>query len=129
MRCYDIVVANILAEVLVPLTPVILSPVESRAASTLPPVLLTTRKSLVVETVKAAGLEVRRGHPSERLGIRDRTEALSTERIEWRCIISLWIRGQIGPTDIAITGSDVNHIRKRIAHAAGGTDHSEQRRG
>lgn len=44
-ECYDIVVANILADVLVPLTPVIVHQLK-RAVSTLPPELLMTRSRL-----------------------------------------------------------------------------------
>jgi len=55
--CYDIVVANILAEVLVPLTPVILSQLKPGGIY-ITSGIIDDKEETVVEAVKAAGLEV-----------------------------------------------------------------------
>ena len=56
-ECYDIVVANILAEVLVPLTPVILSQLKPGGIY-ITSGIIDDKENLVVETVKKCGLEV-----------------------------------------------------------------------
>jgi len=56
-ECYDIVVANILAEVLVPLTPVILSQLKPGGIY-ITSGIIDDKEELVVETVKKCGLEV-----------------------------------------------------------------------
>lgn len=55
--CYDIVVANILAEVLVPLTPVILSQLKPGGIY-ITSGIIDDKEELVVETVKKCGLSV-----------------------------------------------------------------------
>ena len=55
--CYDIVVANILAEVLVPLTPVILSQLKPGGVY-ITSGIIDDKEDLVVETVKKCGLTV-----------------------------------------------------------------------
>ena len=54
---YDIVVANILAEVLVPLTPVIVHQMK-KGAVYITSGIIEEKEDTVVQTVKAAGLEV-----------------------------------------------------------------------
>lgn len=54
---YDIVVANILADVLVPLTPVIINQMK-KGAVYITSGIIDEKESVVVEAVKAAGLEV-----------------------------------------------------------------------
>lgn len=56
-ECYDIVVANILAEVLVPLTPVILSQLKPGGIY-ITSGIIDDKEDLVVETVKKCGLTV-----------------------------------------------------------------------
>ena len=56
-NCYDIVVANILADVLVPLTPVIINHLK-KGGIYITSGIIDDKEELVVETVKAAGLEV-----------------------------------------------------------------------
>ena len=56
-ECYDIVVANILAEVLVPLTPVILSQLKPGGVY-ITSGIIDDKEELVVETVKQCGLTV-----------------------------------------------------------------------
>ena len=56
-ECYDIVVANILAEVLVPLTPVILSQLKPGGIY-ITSGIIDDKEELVVETVKKCGLTV-----------------------------------------------------------------------
>ena len=56
-ECYDIVVANILAEVLVPLTPVILSQLKPGGVY-ITSGIIDDKEDLVTEAVKAAGLEL-----------------------------------------------------------------------
>ena len=56
-ECYDIVVANILAEVLVPLTPVILSQLKPGGVY-ITSGIIDDKEDLVVETVKQCGLTV-----------------------------------------------------------------------
>ena len=56
-ECYDIVVANILAEVLVPLTPVILSQLKPGGVY-ITSGIIDDKEELVVETVKKCGLTV-----------------------------------------------------------------------
>lgn len=55
--CYDIVVANILADVLVPLTPVIVSQLKPEGIY-ITSGIIDDKEETVVEAVKAAGLEV-----------------------------------------------------------------------
>ncbi len=56
-ECYDIVVANILADVLVPLTPVIVNQMKPGAIY-ITSGIIDDKEQTVVEAVKAAGLEV-----------------------------------------------------------------------
>jgi ribosomal protein L11 methyltransferase len=56
-ECYDIVVANILADVLVPLTPVIVNQMKPGAIY-ITSGIIDNKEETVVEAVKAAGLEV-----------------------------------------------------------------------
>ena len=56
-ECYDIVVANILAEVLVPLTPVIVHQLK-KGGIYITSGIIDDKEETVVEAVKAAGLEV-----------------------------------------------------------------------
>ena len=56
-ECYDIVVANILAEVLVPLTPVVLSQLKPGGVY-ITSGIIDDKEDLVVETVKKCGLTV-----------------------------------------------------------------------
>ena len=56
-ECYDIVVANILADVLVPLTPVILHQLK-KGGIYITSGIIDDREDTVVEAVKAAGLNV-----------------------------------------------------------------------
>lgn len=56
-NCYDIVVANILADVLVPLTPVIVNQMKPGAIY-ITSGIIDDKETTVVEAVKAAGLEV-----------------------------------------------------------------------
>ena len=56
-ECYDIVVANILAEVLVPLTPVIVNQLK-KGGIYITSGIIDDKEQKVVEAVKAAGLEV-----------------------------------------------------------------------
>ena len=56
-ECYDIVVANILAEVLVPLTPVIVNQMK-KGGIYITSGIIDDKEETVVEAVKAAGLEV-----------------------------------------------------------------------
>lgn len=56
-ECYDIVVANILADVLVPLTPVILHQLK-KGGIYITSGIIDEKESTVVQAVKAAGLEV-----------------------------------------------------------------------
>ena len=56
-ECYDIVVANILAEVLVPLTPVIVNQLK-KGGIYITSGIIDDKETTVVEAVKAAGLEV-----------------------------------------------------------------------
>jgi len=56
-ECYDIVVANILADVLVPLTPVIVNQLKSGGIY-ITSGIIDDKEQTVVEAVKAAGLEV-----------------------------------------------------------------------
>ena len=56
-ECYDIVVANILADVLVPLTPVIVNQMKPGAIY-ITSGIIDNKEQTVVEAVKAAGLEV-----------------------------------------------------------------------
>ena len=55
--CYDIVVANILAEVLVPLTPVIVNQL-TPGGIYITSGIIDNKEETVVEAVKAAGLNV-----------------------------------------------------------------------
>ena len=55
--CYDIVVANILADVLVPLTPVIVNQMKPGAVS-ITSGIIDDKEPTVVDAVKAAGLEI-----------------------------------------------------------------------
>ncbi|MDD2970655.1 MAG: 50S ribosomal protein L11 methyltransferase [Lachnospiraceae bacterium] len=55
--CYDIVVANILAEVLVPLTPVIVNQLK-KGGIYITSGIIDDKETTVVEAVKAAGLEI-----------------------------------------------------------------------
>ena len=56
-ECYDIVVANILADVLVPLTPVILHQMK-KGAVYITSGIINTKEETVREAVEAAGLEI-----------------------------------------------------------------------
>jgi len=56
-ECYDIVVANILADVLVPLTPVIINQMK-KGGIYITSGIINEKEQTVVEAVKAAGLEV-----------------------------------------------------------------------
>ena len=56
-ECYDIVVANILAEVLVPLTPVIVNQMK-KGGIYITSGIIDDKEEVVVEAVKKAGLEV-----------------------------------------------------------------------
>ena len=56
-ECYDIVVANILADVLVPLTPVIVNQMK-KGGVYITSGIIDDKETTVVEAVKAAGLEV-----------------------------------------------------------------------
>ena len=56
-ECYDIVVANILADVLVPLTPVIINQMK-KGGIYITSGIINDKEQTVVEAVKAAGLEV-----------------------------------------------------------------------
>lgn len=56
-ECYDIVVANILADVLVPLTPVIVHQLK-KGGIYITSGIIDDKEQTVVEAVKAAGLEV-----------------------------------------------------------------------
>jgi len=56
-KCYDIVVANILADVLVPLTPVIVNQLK-KGGIYITSGIIDDKEETVVEAVKAAGLEV-----------------------------------------------------------------------
>ena len=56
-ECYDIVVANILADVLVPLTPVIVNQLK-KGGVYITSGIIDDKEETVVEAVKAAGLEV-----------------------------------------------------------------------
>ena len=56
-ECYDIVVANILADVLVPLTPVIVNQMK-QGGIYITSGIINEKETVVVEAVKAAGLEV-----------------------------------------------------------------------
>ena len=56
-ECYDIVVANILADVLVPLTPVIVHHLK-KGGIYITSGIIDDKEQTVVEAVKAAGLEV-----------------------------------------------------------------------
>lgn len=56
-ECYDIVVANILADVLVPLTPVIVNQLK-KGGVYITSGIIDDKETTVVEAVKAAGLEV-----------------------------------------------------------------------
>lgn len=56
-ECYDIVVANILADVLVPLTPVIVNQLK-KGGIYITSGIIDDKETTVVEAVKAAGLEV-----------------------------------------------------------------------
>lgn len=56
-ECYDIVVANILADVLVPLTPVIVNQLK-KGGIYITSGIINDKEQTVVEAVKAAGLEV-----------------------------------------------------------------------
>ena len=55
--CYDIVVANILADVLVPLTPVIVNQMKPGAVY-ITSGIIDDKEPTVVDAVKAAGLEI-----------------------------------------------------------------------
>ena len=55
--CYDIVVANILADVLVPLTPVIVNQMKPGAVY-ITSGIIDDKEQTVVDAVKAAGLEI-----------------------------------------------------------------------
>ena len=55
--CYDIVVANILADVLVPLTPVIVNQLK-KGGIYITSGIIDDKEQTVVDAVKAAGLEV-----------------------------------------------------------------------
>ena len=57
MEKYDIVAANILADVLVPLTPVIIHQMKRRAVY-ITSGIIEDKEQVVVDAVKAAGLEV-----------------------------------------------------------------------
>jgi len=56
-ECYDIVVANILADVLVPLTPVIVNQMK-KGGIYITSGIIDDKEQTVVDAVKAAGLEV-----------------------------------------------------------------------
>ena len=56
-ECYDIVVANILADVLVPLTPVIVNQMKPGAVY-ITSGIMDDKEQTVVDAVKAAGLEI-----------------------------------------------------------------------
>ena len=56
-ECYDIVVANILADVLVPLTPVIVNQMTPGAVY-ITSGIIDDKEQTVVDAVKAAGLEI-----------------------------------------------------------------------
>ena len=56
-ECYDIVVANILADVLVPLTPVIVNQMKPGAVY-ITSGIIDDKEPTVVDAVKAAGLEI-----------------------------------------------------------------------
>ena len=56
-ECYDIVVANILADVLVPLTPVIVNQLKPGGIY-ITSGIIDDKEQTVVDAVKAAGLEV-----------------------------------------------------------------------
>ena len=67
---YDIVTANILADVLIPLTPVIVNQMK-KGAYYITSGILDVKEEVVVEAVKAAGLTVRRSDTSGRVGFRN----------------------------------------------------------
>ncbi len=68
-ECYDIVAANILAEVLVPLTPVIMHQLK-KGGIYITSGIIDDKEQIVLEAVKAAGLEVLEvNHQGEWVGI------------------------------------------------------------
>ncbi len=83
---YDIVTANILADVLVPLTPVICHQMKPGAIY-ITSGIIDDKEETVVEAVKKAGLDGSGGDPSGRVGIRHCKKGFLTA-----CIIFLWNR-------------------------------------
>ena len=72
--CYDIVAANILADVLVALSPVIVNQMKPGGIY-ITSGIIDDKEAVVVEAVKAAGLEVVEGGSSGRMGGSDCQEA------------------------------------------------------
>ena len=110
--CYDIVVANILADVLVPLTPVIVNQLKDGGIYVTSGIIEDKE-----ETVKAA-VEAKRSHgsggsSSGRMGIcnsEKRNESVGRED-QKRCIIFFVTPQQISGDKIRIEGGDVNHMK------------------
>ena len=74
MKPYDIVVANILADVLVPLTPVIVHHLK-KGGIYITSGIIEGKEELVADAVKAAGMEVLGDPPPGRMGQRDSQKA------------------------------------------------------
>ena len=102
---YDIVTANILADVLVPLTPVIVAQMK-KGAYYITSGILDVKEDVVVKAVKDAGLTlVEVTHQGEWVSVTARKGLISCSDFLWNLIRSTRDRHEIH-----ITGSDVNHI-------------------
>ena len=114
---YDIVTANILADVLVPLTPVIVHQMKPGAVY-ITSGILDVKEEVVKEAVVAAGLEVVEvTHQGEWVSVTARKpmyikKSETPEEKENRFMYRFFVEeSQIYDGTVHITGSDVNHIK------------------
>ena len=101
---YDIVVANILADVLVPLTPVILNQLK-KGGVYITSGIIDDKEDTVVEAVKAAGLEVLEVTYQGEWYLLPQ-EKISKKEDRRTCSIFFVVPDQVRDGYIEITGSD-----------------------
>ena len=105
---YDIVTANILADVLIPLTPVICHQMKPGALY-ITSGILDVKEDVVVKAVKDAGLEVLEvTHQGEWVSVTARNQASDRRKIMYDFFAD---SSAIGEKEIIIRGSDLNHMK------------------
>ena len=105
---YDIVAANILADVLVPLTPVIIHQMKPGAVY-ITSGIIEDKENVVVEAVKAAGLEVLEvNHQGEWVSVVARKNAWRSKEKMQHFFVDA---SQVSEETIRIEGTDVNHMK------------------